>query len=218
MRRVLFLISHRCSGSDVLYRSLERHPKIQGYRGGNVYEGVHSLISLTSREHKLGNAAAIYMDELLDNAAISTRDLGGVPRCVFMVRGAEGTLGDMVALGYGPLQAARCYLFRLRRMYALACRARGSVLLTYSDISDGRCGLISSLLRLGPLEIDPVPAAPDVRLPRGLLEEATAGFEHWLHRLKSLGLACATTERQEGRTAVPGVEGDLPRVEGFPGE
>jgi hypothetical protein len=75
MKRVLFVTSHFCSGSNFLFESLADHPRIEGHRTHSAYESVHDLMKLTCLNHKLGNSSAVYMDELLVNHSLASKTL-----------------------------------------------------------------------------------------------------------------------------------------------
>lgn len=194
MRRVLFLFGHLCSGSSDLYDWLDGHPRVQGYRGKNVYENRMSLLTLTSQPHKADNAAAVYMDEVVFNHSVAHRSVYAEPLFAFVVRDPEHALGEIAAsMSVPATAAARYYSGRLSRMVSVASAARDrSVLLTYSDLEAGRGGpLLSSLLRLrDPVRLGrPDPGAGIGYVDAGLVSEATEDFESTLYKLKSLGLA-----------------------------
>jgi hypothetical protein len=150
MKRVLFILSHHCSGSDQLYNALDQNPKIQGFRSGNVYENRQSLVQLTDRNHKLDNASAIYMDELLENFQIEQKIIYQEPRLIFFIKQPGLALKEMVLDHKVDLNAARKYYsFRLGRLEHIARRAKNGVLLTYEDFRSGLGGdLIENYLRL----------------------------------------------------------------------
>ncbi len=199
MKRVLFIVSHLCSGSDVLFDSLDAHPRIQGFREGS-YESRMSLLSLASREHKLGDASAVYMDELLFNSCLGSKDI--YPEChyVFLLRDPKDALNEIVGVKkYSPKCAFNHYVMRLRRMYSVARARPDSVLLTFSDLEAGLGGdLIADYLDFGePVPITrPEPPGCENLVPLNLVTEAGYAFEHWLYRLRELGLRSASSKGQ----------------------
>lgn len=197
MKRVLFLLSHFCSGSDPLYHSLNQHPKIQGFRENIIYENRQSLITLTSRDHKLDNESAIYMDELLTNNTIADKKIYSECRYIFILRDPYDTLNEIVATKkYEPRRALNHYLFRLRRMYSIAMKAPDSILLTFADIESGKgSDMIMNYLKLKDTVVIPSVRSMELDnlIPLSFQEEASAAFEHWLYRLKKLGLLCPSS-------------------------
>lgn len=206
MKRVLLLISHYCSGSDLLYRSLETHPRIQGFRQG-IYDNRLSLVNLVSQPHKEDTSAAIYMDELLLNSSITDKRIYPECRYIFVIRDAKDTLNELVVTKkYTPIHAANYYLMRLRRMYSIAKQQPDSVLLTFDDLESGRGGdIIADYLELDrPITIMPATSLKlDNMIDLKLVEEMSYGYEYWLHNLKKLGLRCITMQREDGLFTSP---------------
>lgn len=184
MKRVLFLASHLCSGSSSLFDSLSDHPRIEGHRTSSTYGSVADLFKLTSMPHKLGDSSSIYMDELLTNHSISSRDLYGHCRYVFLVRPPRATLNEMVSVfGSSWDSALSHYCFRLRRLCTIAKHARGSVFLTTEDLENGLGGdLISEMLLFkSPVEIvDPHFRECEDMVPQKHLLECQAVYDRTL--------------------------------------
>lgn len=196
MHKILFLASHLGSGSSVLYKSLNEHPKIQGFKSklGNVYTHPFNLLSLVNNRHKLHNSSAVYMDELLYNYLFSIKYAYNVSKFIYVIRDAEPTLNWLMEneLFKTPLSAQRYYLYRLRRICEMARHTPGAVVLNYYDLKNKK-GLdkIESYLNLKePIELDaqmPDPTSLTL-VPTALIREADASFEKYWHYLKSQDL------------------------------
>ena len=63
------------SGCDVIYESLNRTKKTQGfnYSEKNYYQSPLNFLSLTHENHKLHDSSALYMDVLNFNQQLSTK-------------------------------------------------------------------------------------------------------------------------------------------------
>lgn len=202
MRKILFIASHLGSGSDVLYKALNQHPQIQGYRSseeGNVYMHPLALLSLVNCRHKLNNSSAIFMDELLLNYCFQIKTVYKTCKFIYVIRDAEPTLNWLVEKNYfKPLQAQRYYLYRLRRLCEMAKRTPGAVVLNSYDIKHKVGGeLITDYLDLTePFEYGdfkfPEPQKEGL-LSAPLVKEADEAFEKYWYFLKNQDLSFNST-------------------------
>lgn len=198
MRKIVFLTSHLGSGSDVLYKSLNAHPRIQGYKSSenNLYVHPFNLLSLVNCRHKLHNSSAIYMDELLYNYSLSTKYALNVCKFIYVIRDAESTLNLLMENESfkKPIHAQRYYLYRLRRICEMAKRTPGAVVLNYYDIKNKKGSeAIQNYLNLKePFEfLDaklPEPTSLDLVSPK-LVQEADEAFEKYWYFLKNQDLS-----------------------------
>lgn len=125
MRRVLFLTSHLCSGSEVLFESLCTHSKIEGYRTNFVYSSFLDLLRLTEFSHKENNSSSIYMDELLFNHSISSKIIYEMAYYIFYLRNPRDTINEIVScLGYTYASAVSYYILRLKRLSYIAKKSK----------------------------------------------------------------------------------------------
>lgn len=160
MKKLLLVCSHLYSGSGSLYTALDQHPRIQGFRAPepNRYVNPLDLLRRTEQRHKLGNRSAIYMDELLYNYQLQTKQAYKNCHFLYVVRRPEPVLARMMVLDkMRPGFAARYYTFRLRRLCEMAKRTPGAILLTYDDLEQGRgLDLVADSMNLKtPVEFDP---------------------------------------------------------------
>lgn len=189
MKKVCFLTSHLLSGASYLYESLDQNPRVQGFRSDRPYTSMLDVLDLTNRKHKLKNAAAIYMDELIYNHWLQTKDAYKHCQFVYMVRPPEGTLNELVSRRlYTPSCAARYYTYRLRRMCEMAKRTPGAVLLTWDDLATGRgLPLVEEYLGLKtPLTVPTMKKGTNTTLvPLKFIKEAEESYERHLSFLYS---------------------------------
>ena len=75
MKKVVFICSHLYSGSNALYEAMNNHSRIQGYSGLNRYLSCLQLLTLCEFNHKTKNRSAIYMDEIIYNHQISSKEI-----------------------------------------------------------------------------------------------------------------------------------------------
>lgn len=177
------------SGASYLYESLDRNPRVQGFRSDRPYTSMLDVLDLTNRKHKLNNAAAVYMDELLYNHWLQTKDAYKYCQFIYVVRRPEPVLNELVSRRlYTPLWATRYYCYRLQRICEMAKRTPGAVLLTWDDLATGRgLPLVEDYLGLKtPLSRFTLPRRNGASLvPHSLVEEAERSFESHLFFLHS---------------------------------
>jgi hypothetical protein len=151
MKKILFVCSHLHSGSSILCRILNDHPKIQlSEQVRSNYSSAESLMALSKQHHKLDNRSAIYMDELLYNYQLSTTMAYKECKFIYIVREPDMAISELVARKKMHLPfAIRYYTYRLRRLCEMAKRTPNAVLLTRSDLDDGKgMNLIEDYLNL----------------------------------------------------------------------
>lgn len=200
MRKILFIMSHLESGSDILYNSLNFHQQVQGVKFLNtVYDNSLSIFYVTNRKHKLNNSSAIFMDELLYNYQFQTKAAYNFGKFIFILREAESALNLLVEKGYfPPLQAQRYYLYRLRRMCEMAKRVPGALVLNAYDIKHKKgseviadyLGLTTKFTYEDYEFVEPKRLG---LLPSHLVEEAEVAFEKYWYFLRSQNLIFNST-------------------------
>jgi hypothetical protein len=191
MKKVCFIASHLMSGSSTLFEMLDHNPRVQGFRSSRPYYDMPTIMALTKHPHKLNTQAAIFVDELLYNYWLQTKDAYRYCKFIYVVRPPEGVLGELVAQKlYKPQQACDYYCYRLRRMCEMAKRTPGAVLLTYEDIVTGRgLPLIEEYLGLKQrIDLMPVRSAPTRPISYDLLQRAERAHSHYLSYLFSQNL------------------------------
>lgn len=199
MKRVLFITSHFCSGSDTLFDALSTHPRIEGYHTNSSYESVSDLIKLTNLDHKLSNSSAVYMDELLVNHSIASKTLYHSCNYVFVIRRPREVLNEIVAtMGYSFQSALSYYVLRLNRLASISRQARKQALITAEDLEAGIGGdRIASLLSLRePVEIlKPQWKSVEDAVPQKVLLECERVYDRTLDVIRSA--AVQTSNRCE---------------------
>lgn len=203
MKRILFIASHLFSGSDALYKHLDQYDRVHGFRtnGQRMYWHPLDFLEFTERRHKLPNMAAIYMEEVLFNYCLGTKDAYKYCKFIYVVRPPRPVLNLMVASKQcQPAFAYRYYCYRLRRLCEMAKRTPKAVLLTWDDLSEGRgIDLIEKYLTLK----QSIPFDPDLLrshksvpvadlLHEKLLQAAERAYEKYLHFLKHQALVYPT--------------------------
>lgn len=140
MKKVLFVTSHLCSGSTELLKILNRNPRIQIKDLDRYYTSPADIEYLTREPHKLDNAAAIYGDHLLYNISLSSKVFYNFCDFVYVIREARPTLNEIIQKyqRYSEKTAFNYYCFRLRRIFEMARKTPGAVLLTWDDLKTGK--------------------------------------------------------------------------------
>lgn len=160
MKKIVFICSHLYSGSGMLYNAMNSHSKIQGYKADalNRYISPIDLIGLTNFKHKVKNRSAIYMDEILYNFQISSKDIYHYCKFIYLVARPVNTINFIISHDKkNPNYAVLYYKFRLRRLCEMAKRTPGAVFLTYDQLFESKVmDLISEYLDLSdPILFDP---------------------------------------------------------------
>lgn len=193
MNKIVFLCSHEYSGSNFLYESMDKNPRIQGYKNLSlIYTNPYELISLTQQNHKLENRAAIYMDEIIYNWQLYDKSTFKVCKFIHIIRRPEAVLNFFSGhKKLSPEFALRYYLFRLRRICEIAKRTFKAVLLTHDDLIEGKgMNLIEDYLELkNPIDFN-FNKLPEVKynFPIKLINEAETAYERYLYFLKNQNL------------------------------
>lgn len=151
MKRALFLNSHLGSGSRVLCNILESHSRIQNFNQILSYNNPESVLALTSLPHKCHHIGAIYLDEILHNHTITSREIYKLVDSIFLIRNPLETLSE-IGPDMGWAQSSRYYQLRLDRLVSIARQSKSGIVLTYEDLNkDSTWDLLNNFLKLRPL-------------------------------------------------------------------
>lgn len=187
MKKVVFLVSHLGSGSNLLSNILDNNPRIQGFRTGKSYVNFHSLESLTDQPHKLDNTAAIYMDELNFNYNLASKSLYSSCKFIYFIREARGSLEDLILnYKYYPAAAMRYYCYRLRRICEMSKNTPDAILLTWDNLHKKEgMELIEEYLNLRERLIVPDMSSIITKtVPLEIVEKSQNAYERYLYFLK----------------------------------
>lgn len=192
MKKVAFVVSHFGSGSDDLVQVLNRNPRVLIHNQGAEYDHPSSLEWLFQGNHKTDNAAAIYGDHLRVNTCLTCKALYNFCQFIYMIRPAKASLNAIVNWGYTPENAAKHYMFRLRRICEMAKQTPGSVLLTWDDMQKPETySLLTEYLELNvplsKLETEFLDSSKD-ELDWDVIDKAQESYERHLYYLRQLNL------------------------------
>lgn len=192
MKRVAFVVSHLGADSAALCQILDKNPRVQFFQTNTVYDGIGAIEGLVSHEHKLKNVAAIWLDELLYNHYFANKCLYRCAKFIYLIREAKPTLNGIVKEKWETDHAHLYYMFRLRRIYEMARKTPGAVLLTHDDLITGRgFPLVEEYLSLKqPLEQDDsllnkVRSYNPLVSPKNL-EVAQQSYERYLYLIRQM--------------------------------
>jgi hypothetical protein len=172
-------------------RILDVNPRIQWFHTEKAYSHPDAIFSLTDRPHKLLNAAAIWLDDVLYDADFCCPALHDACKFIYIVRDPAQPLAQLMASGKKSASAFRYYIFRLRRICQMAAKTPGAVLLTWDDmITRAGFPLVEKYLKLKEelvLRTDWFPEPLDIsRVPGDLLERAERSYNQHLYHLRQL--------------------------------
>lgn len=176
-----------------MVEAMNSHPRVMIHESMTKYSNPTSLQVLHAKGHKLASTAAIYGDHLLFNTQFYYKPFYTACKFVFVVRGAKGTLNDLVAgedAEHNAHTAFRYYAYRLQRMCEMAKRTPGAVWITWPDIAKGKAlPLIADYLGLDGFALNPMPQEESMDVvPLSIVEKAQDAYERFLFFSKSLNL------------------------------
>ena len=150
MSKVVFITSHLFSGSHDLCGALGANNRVSSFSSNAVYKHYDDFRFLIRRKHKVNNAAATYLDELIYNHSFSFKPLYEHCKFIYVVREAKSTINGIVKHHNLKHQSAlRYYSYRLRRLCEMSKNTPNSLLVTWDDMISGKCiDPISELLSL----------------------------------------------------------------------
>jgi len=156
MNKVLFIISHFGSDSSNLCKILEKTSKIQWFITNEIYDHPDALLRLTSRQHKIKNSSAIWMEELLDNHRFSHKEIYKFAKFIYFIRDAKPTFYKLAMQESNFEKIINYYTFRLRRIYEMARKSQSnSIFLTWNEAANGSgFEKISSFLDVAKINYD----------------------------------------------------------------
>ena len=192
MKKVVFVVSHIAAGSYELIHILNQHPRIKIMRLEATYSSPTDLTPLF-RKSEGDVAGTYYGDHLLHNMAFSCKLLYDLCKFIYVIRSPRPTLnllwGDEIFTNKTMLNNHYC--FRLRRIYEMAKRTPGAVVLTWNELMTGKgLPMIQDYLGLRQpiIHRNVFPdSAPDLLLPSEI-EESELYYEKYLYLLKKLDL------------------------------
>lgn len=196
MKKIVFLFSHRHSGSDVLYKSLDNTFFIEGFRDKKIsYSNSSNLLDLVNFPHKRDLKSAVYLDEILTNYSFYLKKDYEKCTFIFLIREPRETLSLMIKKEEkSPEFAVREYCFRLRRICEIAKKAPGSLFLTFKDLEkESGLLLIEKYLKLKEdliltkEDLDSC-KADKIYIKKELLEKAESAYEKYLFFIKNQNL------------------------------
>jgi len=194
MKKVVFIVTHLCSGSSDLMNVLNENPRIDIKKTDTVYDHPDTLNSLFNLGHKLDNTAAVYGDQLFYNISLSCKRFYDFSKFVYLIRRPDPTIAEIVAnpnFSYSIESASRYYCFRLRRICEMARKTPGSVFLTWEDLvyHKGHEVLEKYFKLKDPLNpCNPTIEKPRVDIPIDILERCEASYERHLYYTNQLDL------------------------------
>ncbi len=191
MKNIVFIVSHLGSGSQILSSGMNKNSRIQVFKTNKVYYHPLSLENLTLSPHKLRNSAAIYLDELLFNFSLCCNNIYEICKFIYLIREPHSTLSNISSYYtyYTPHYAYNYYRHRLRRIYEMAKKTPGAILLTWEDVLSRRgLSLIENYLKLK----EPIQPIYEISTKQSadidLIKSAEITYEKYLYKMKQLKL------------------------------
>jgi hypothetical protein len=193
MKKIALVVSHMASGSTALCQILDKNPRIQWCRTDLVYNHPDALEVLANQPHKLNNAAAIWLDDVLYNFYFTNKALYPFCKFIYVIREAKPTLSLLINSKGDAQGMFRYYTYRLRRICEMARQTPGALLLTWEDMVTGRgLPLVEDYLYLKqPLinDITLYPQAPNNLFTTStMVNQAQAAYERYYYYLRNLKL------------------------------
>jgi hypothetical protein len=192
MKKVIFVVSHLASGSTGLIALMNRHPRMRIFNLQGQYKSPLDLEPLL-RGDEFDHAGMYCGDHLLFNPSFCCKSLYESCNFIYAVRPPKPTLN--LILSHNAMareQMRNYYLFRIRRIYEMARRTPGAVLLTWNDMMSGAglkliedyLGLKKEIQHEPRFYLTPIPDLVDA----SEVSEVEDRYEYYLYRLKQLDL------------------------------
>lgn len=189
MKKVVFIVSHLCSGSDNLIEILNQNSRIKIQNSDILYDHPTALDHLFDMGHKVDNTAAIYGDHLLFNSSFSCKRLCDFCKFIYLVKRPDSTIGEIVAgHSYTEENAGKYYCFRLRRICEMIYKTPGPIVfLTWDDIEAGGFDQIEEYLNLKePLVPKPESSRVYKDVSLDILTKCENSYERHLYYVRQL--------------------------------
>lgn len=194
MKKVVFIVSHLCSGSSTLIKILNENPRCTVFQSKRRYEHPEDLNWLF-KFHKLKKSpGAIYGDNLLYNHSFSCKLLYKYCQFIYLIRPPMQTLNEIYRQRlYSKKSAFNYYCFRLRRICEMAKQTPDGILTTYDSLIGGKCfsiienylNLLEPLFYLNSENLDSFSLA-DNRFDKEIIAKAEDCYEKYFYYLKNL--------------------------------
>jgi len=108
-----------------------------------IYTHPTDLDSLKNKDRY----AKIFIDTIEFNYSIASTALYKCCKFIYLIRNPKQSLVEITRVGYSHEAAISYYLFRLRRMYEMACQTPNGIFLTYEDVlKDGGRKLVGDFI------------------------------------------------------------------------
>jgi hypothetical protein len=189
MKRLLFVVGHFGSGSDLLVEILNKNPRIELILTPINYEHPSIIHSIFSLPHKSNNAAAIYMDELTHNYQLSHKGFYTFTHFIYVIRNPRSAFEEINFKQPLNRELFRYYLLRIRRIYEMARKTPIALFAPYEQIISGKIfPQIENWLGLRkPLQIL-CPRESEIKLNEfpSFISECEEIYERYYSKLKKL--------------------------------
>lgn len=186
MKRIILVVTHLGSGSNVLCYNLAQSRIIQWAQDGIIYDDPSAIESILSIKHKYSSIVGLYVNEVVYNYQISHKEIYNFCDFLYFIRDPRTSI-NVLKLKDASF-AVDYYIFRLRRIYEMAKETKG-VFLTWNDLISGKgMPFLLKVLNL-PENLEFQDIKSDKRfidLPKSLLKKAEDAYELCLYRLNNI--------------------------------
>ena len=135
MKNILFIITHIGSGAEYFNSILNENERIHIYEEIINFDHPSVIDSILSQPHKTNNNAAVYGTVNYFNKDFSCKSLLKFSKFIYVVREPTECFNIFYKneKNYN-LGVLRYYTFRLRRIYEMATKTPGAILINYQSL------------------------------------------------------------------------------------
>jgi len=183
MSKILLLMSHIGSGSEIIFNALNQQSTISGFNTSIIYDHTDAIKCLKSNLHKNDNTAAVWMDHLLHNYRFTCKPLFHACKLVFYFGEPKRSI-NQICKSYAIDAGVRYYLFRIQGMLEYAARTPESLILMDESFAAEKLEQYLGLRE--PLNWKPNNVFVDEIVPESAVKECQQAYAALIRKLKAL--------------------------------
>jgi hypothetical protein len=188
MNKILLIVSHLESGSDVLVQSLDSGVKLQRLNF-NLYSNLDCL-SFKRPNTEYRKRPKVYFDHILYNHEFSCKELFKYLNFIYVVGDPKKSLDNIVHnKTYDERTACNYYCFRVRRIYEMIKKSNDCLVFFNEDIhNDETYNKIHQMIGIkDKIKIkNNIQDKKEIYIDRNIMSEAERFYEKYRYKIKSL--------------------------------
>ena len=188
MNKILLIVSHLESGSDILVQNLDSGARLQRLNF-NLYSNLDCL-SFKRPNTEYRKRPKVYFDHILYNHEFSCKELFKYLNFVYVIGDPKKSLDNIVSnKTYGERTACNYYCFRVRRIYEMIKKSNNCLVFFDEDLqNDETYNKIYQMLGIkDKIKIkNKTQDKKEIYIDRNIMSEAESFYEKYRYKIKSL--------------------------------